>query len=132
MKVARFYGPGDIRIEEVPEPTAGPGEVKIRVRNCSTCGTDLKIYRFGHYRIEPPRVMGHEIAGEIVEVGAEVTGHAVGERVQVIAAIPDGICEECRRGRQTVCRNQESMGYQYDGGFAEYMIVPRSVLAVGG
>ena len=132
MKVARFYGPGDIRIEDAPEPTAGAGEVKIRVRNCSTCGTDLKIYRFGHYRIEPPRVMGHEIAGEIVEVGAEVSGHAVGDRVQVIAAIPDGTCEECRRGHQTVCTNQESMGYQYEGGFAEYMIVPRSVLAVDG
>jgi len=132
MKVARFYGPGDIRIEDAPEPTAGAGEVKIRVRNCSTCGTDLKIFRSGHFRIEPPRVMGHEIAGEIVEVGDGVAGHAVGERVQVIAAIPDGTCDECRRGRQTVCRNQESMGYQYDGGFAEYMIVPRSVLAVGG
>ncbi|MFG1968724.1 zinc-dependent dehydrogenase [Nonomuraea fuscirosea] len=126
MKVARFHAPGDIRIEDAPEPVAGPGELKIRVRNCSTCGTDAKIFKFGHHHIVPPRVMGHEIAGEVVGTGA---------RVQVIAAIPCGTCAECRRGRrgrQTVCPNQESMGYHYDGGFAEYMIVPAKVLAVDG
>ncbi|MGP3959630.1 zinc-dependent dehydrogenase [Nonomuraea sp. 3N208] len=123
MKVARFHAPGDIRIEDAPEPAAGPGELKIRVRNCSTCGTDAKIYKFGHHHIRPPRVMGHEIAGEVVDTGA---------RVQVIAAIPCGACAECLRGRQTVCPNQESMGYHYDGGFAEYMIVPAKVLAVDG
>ncbi|MGI5291256.1 zinc-dependent dehydrogenase [Nonomuraea polychroma] len=123
MKVARFHAPGDIRIEDAPEPVAGPGELKIRVRNCSTCGTDAKIYKFGHHHIRPPRVMGHEIAGEVVDTGA---------RVQVIAAIPCGACAECLRGRQTVCPNQESMGYHYDGGFAEYMIVPAKVLAVDG
>ncbi|MEU6723894.1 zinc-dependent dehydrogenase [Nonomuraea wenchangensis] len=123
MKVARFHAPGDIRIEDAPEPVAGPGELKIRVRNCSTCGTDAKIYKFGHHHIVPPRVMGHEIAGEVVDSGA---------RVQVIAAIPCGACPECLRGRRTVCPNQESMGYHYDGGFAEYMIVPAKVLAVDG
>jgi L-iditol 2-dehydrogenase len=132
MKVVRFYAPGDVRVEDAPEPQAGPGEVKIRVRNCSTCGTDLKIYRYGHHRIEPPRVMGHEIAGEIAQLGDGVEGWAVGDRVQVIAAIPCGQCAECRRGRMTVCPNQESMGYQYDGGFAEYMTVPAKVLAVDG
>jgi L-iditol 2-dehydrogenase len=132
MKVARFYAPGDIRIEDAPEPTVGPGEVKIRVRNCSTCGTDLKIFRFGHPNIRPPRVIGHEIAGEVVDVGEGVSGWAEGDRVQVIAAIPDGTCEECRRGHLTVCENQLSMGYNFEGGFAEYMIVPREVLAVDG
>ncbi|GAB3137466.1 zinc-dependent dehydrogenase [Microbispora hainanensis] len=132
MKVARFHAPGDIRLEEVPEPVARPGEVKIRVRNCSTCGTDVKIYRFGHHHIRPPRVMGHEIAGEIVELGEGVTGWSPGDRVQVIAAIPCGQCEECRRGHLTVCPNQESMGYHYDGGFAQYMVVPAKVLAVDG
>jgi L-iditol 2-dehydrogenase len=129
VKVARFHAPGDIRIEEAPEPVAGPGEMRIRVRNCSTCGTDAKILKHGHYHIRPPRVMGHEIAGEVVD---PVDGWAVGERVQVIAAIPCGTCPECRRGRMTVCPNQESMGYHYDGGFAEYMIVPAKVLAVDG
>ncbi|WP_326558439.1 zinc-dependent dehydrogenase [Micromonospora sp. NBC_01796] len=132
MKVVRFHAPGDVRIEDVPEPTPGPGDVKIRVRNCSTCGTDVKISKFGHHHIHPPRVMGHEIAGEVVETGADVTGWAPGDRVQVIAAIPCGQCAECRRGRMTVCPNQESMGYHYEGGFAQYLVVPAKVLAVDG
>ena len=133
MKVARFYEPGDIRLEDMPEPTPGAGEVKLRVRACSTCGTDVKIFRFGHHHIVPPRVIGHEIAGEIVELGANVDAQwAVGDRVQVIAAIPCGQCDYCRRGWRTICPNQESMGYHYDGGFAEYMVVPAKVLAVDG
>jgi L-iditol 2-dehydrogenase len=132
MKVVRFHAPGDVRIEDVPEPIPGPGDVKIRVRNCSTCGTDVKISKFGHHHIHPPRVMGHEIAGEVVEAGANVTGWAAGDRVQVIAAIPCGQCAECRAGRMTVCPNQESMGYHYEGGFAQYLVVPAKVLAVKG
>ncbi|MFC4565679.1 zinc-dependent dehydrogenase [Nocardiopsis mangrovi] len=132
MKVARFYAPGDIRIEEAEEPQAGPGELKLRVRNCSTCGTDAKIYRHGHHHIAPPRVIGHEIAGEVVAVGDGAGDWSPGDRVQVIAAIPCGQCPDCERGWRTICPNQESMGYQYDGGFAEYLIVPAKVLAVDG
>ncbi|WP_405100233.1 zinc-dependent dehydrogenase [Micromonospora sp. NBC_01412] len=132
MRVVRFHAPGDIRIEDAPEPTPGPTDVKIRVRACSTCGTDVKISRFGHHHIVPPRVMGHEIAGEVVEVGGDVTGWQPGDRVQVIAAIPCGKCAECRRGRMTVCPSQVSMGYHFDGGFAEYMVVPHNVLDVDG
>jgi L-iditol 2-dehydrogenase len=92
----------------------------------------VKIFNHGHQHIDPPRVMGHEIAGDIVEVGAAVQGWAVGDRVQVIAAVPCGICDECRRGRMTICPNQTSVGYHYDGGFAQYLVVPRAVLAVDG
>jgi L-iditol 2-dehydrogenase len=132
VKVIRFHAPGDVRAEEAAEPSPGPGDVLLRVHACSTCGTDVKILRHGHHHIVPPRVMGHEIAGEVVSVGAEVAGWAVGDRVQVIAAIPCGQCPDCRRGRMTVCPNQESMGYHYDGGFAELMVVPAKVLAVEG
>jgi L-iditol 2-dehydrogenase len=132
MKVARFYAPGDVRIEDAAEPAAGPGELRLRVRACSTCGTDVKIFRFGHHHIVPPRVIGHEIAGEIVGIGDGTTGWTLGDRVQVIAAIPCGQCADCRRGWPTICPNQESMGYHYDGGFAEYMVVPAKVLAVDG
>jgi len=69
MKAAVFHAPLDVRLEDVPEPTAGEGEVKLRIRNCSTCGTDVKIFNNGHQNMDPPQVMGHEIAGEIVEVG---------------------------------------------------------------
>lgn len=136
MKVARYYAPGDIRLEQLREPDVAPGEVKIRVRACSTCGTDVKISRSGHQNMTPPQVMGHEIAGEIVSVGDGVDqgqeGWQVGDRVQVVAAIPDGTCPDCLAGHQSICPNQLSMGYQFPGGFAEYMIVPRQVLAVDG
>ena len=138
MKVARFYAPGDLRYEDADEPTPGPDEVKIKVHACSTCGTDVKIFGAGHQNLHPlPRVIGHEIAGEVVEVGSEVNSTfdaswAPGDRVQVIAAVPCGDCEECSRDRMSVCPNQVSMGYQFDGGFAEYMIVPREVLKVDG
>ena len=132
VKVAKFYAPGDIRLEDVDEPHVSTGEVKIRVRNCSTCGTDVKILTSGHPNMSPPQVMGHEIAGEIVDVGAGVEGWSVGDRVQVIAAIPDGTCDDCLAGNPTICPNQLSMGYQFPGGFAEYMIVPREVLRVSG
>lgn len=132
MKALRFHAPEDVRLEDVPEPECGPDEVKLRVRNCSACGTDVKIFHNGHQNLSPPRTIGHEIAGEVVEVGADVTGWAVGDRAQVIAAVPCGTCYECRKGWMAVCQNQTSVGYQYDGGFAEYVVVPRQVLAVDG
>ena len=132
MRVARFHAPGDVRLEDAPEPSAGPREVKIRVRACSTCGTDVKISKFGHHHIHPPRVMGHEIAGEVVEVGAAVSGWEAGDRVQVIAAIPCGDCAFCAKGQMNICPDQVSMGYHFDGGFAEFMVVPENVLKVDG
>ncbi len=133
MLALRFHAPEDLRLEDVPEPTCGTDEVKIRVKNCSTCGTDVKIRKNGHQNLTPPRIIGHEIAGEVVEVGPGVAGGwKPGDRVQVIAAVPCGKCHECRKGWMAVCQNQTSVGYQYDGGFAEYMIVPREVLAVDG
>ena len=138
MKALKFHAPGELRLEQIDEPEVAPGEVKIRVRACSMCGTDVKISRSGHPNMSAPQVMGHEIAGEIVDVGAgakpAMDGRewVPGDRVQVIAAIPDGTCEECRAGHQAICPNQLSMGYQFPGGFAEYLIVPREVLAVDG
>ncbi len=137
MNVARLYAPGDLRVEDAPVPEAGPGDLVIRVRTCSTCGTDAKIFRFGHHHISLPRVLGHEVAGEIAAVGPEVGGRdgdrwSEGDRVQIIAAIPDGICFFCRRGQHTVCEDLESIGYQYDGGFAEFMRVPAKVRSVDG
>jgi L-iditol 2-dehydrogenase len=132
MKVARYYAPEDLRIEDASVPEPGPGELLLKVRNCATCGTDAKIYYHGHHHIVPPRVIGHEVAGEVVALGAGTQGFAEGDRVQLIAAVPCGDCRECRRGNMTVCERLTSIGYHYDGGFAEYLVVPELVLRVGG
>jgi L-iditol 2-dehydrogenase len=132
LKVARFYAPGDLRIEEAPRPEAGPGELLMRVRACGTCGTDVKILNFGHHHVVPPRVLGHEVTGEVEELGPGTKGFSVGDRVQLIAAIPDGDCFECRHRSMSICSNQESIGYHYDGGFAEWLVVPAKVLKVKG
>jgi L-iditol 2-dehydrogenase len=103
----------------------------VRVLATGMCSSDWHAWA-GHDDIAFPHVPGHELAGEVVEVGAGVAGWAAGDRVQVIAAIPCGDCPDCLRGRMTVCPNQLSMGYHFDGGFAEYMIVPQEVVKVDG
>src|SRR5690625_349021 len=137
MKALRFYAPEDVRPEDHPEPTCGPDEVQIRGRTRPTCGTDGKLFDHAPRPLRPPRRSGHEVAGALVDVAADVrrvygTDWQVGDRVQVIAAVPCGECHECRKGWMAVCQNQTSMGYQYEGGFAEYMVVPRQVLKVDG
>jgi L-iditol 2-dehydrogenase len=132
MKAAVFRGPGDLRVEDVPTPTPGSREMKIRVMACATCGTDAKIFHHGHPRLEPPQIIGHEIAGEIIEIGSDVSGYSLGQRVQVIAAVPCENCWACKAGRQGICPNQTSMGYQYAGGFAEEMIIPEQVITANG
>ena len=132
MKAALFRGPGDLEVIDVETPSAGPGELKIRVESCATCGTDAKIFGHGHPRLEPPQIIGHEIAGEIIEIGTATSGYEIGDRVQIIAAVPCEECWACKAGKQGICINQTSMGYQYAGGFAEEMIVPASVLKAKG
>ena len=132
MKAALFQGPGDLHVIDVDSPSAAPDELKIRVESCATCGTDAKIFGHGHPRLNPPQIIGHEIAGEIIEVGEDTSGYSLGDRVQIIAAVPCEECWACAAGKQGICINQTSMGYQYPGGFAEEMIVPAAVLKANG
>jgi L-iditol 2-dehydrogenase len=132
VKVARFEGPGNLSVIDVPKPTPGPKEILIKVKTCATCGTDAKIFKHGHPRLKPPQVIGHEISGEVVELGSQISGFELGARVQVIAAIPCGDCWLCKSHRMTICENQLSMGYQFAGGFAEYMVIPWEVIRVNG
>ena len=90
MKAAIYRGPKDLKVENVDEPQVQAGQLKLKIHACATCGTDAKIFHVGHPRLTPPQIIGHEIAGEVVEVGAGVSGFAVGNRVQVIAAITLG------------------------------------------
>src|SRR5688572_15029601 len=108
MLAAVFYAPGDVRFEEIPVPSAGPGEVVVRIRRALTCGTDLKTYRRGHPTImqRVPTPFGHEFAGDIVEVGAGVGDRwQPGMRVVAANSAPCNRCLYCRLGRQSLCEN---------------------------
>ena len=132
MKAAMFKGPQDLSVIDVDLPKIKDDEILIKVYACATCGTDAKIFHHGHQRLTPPQIIGHEIAGQVTEIGKNITKTKVGDRVQVIAAIPCGDCWTCNQGKMTICRNQLSMGYQFPGGFAEYMIIPKEVVVVDG
>ena len=132
MKAAMFRGPQDLSVIDFELPKIKDDEILIKVFACATCGTDAKIFNHGHPRLTPPQIIGHEIAGEVTEIGKNITKTKVGDRVQVIAAIPCGNCWTCNQGKMTICRNQLSMGYQFPGGFAQYMIIPKEVVVVDG
>lgn len=120
MRVAMYYNNRDVRLEEMPAPQIGPGELLVKVIASGVCGSDVMEW----YRIKKaPRVLGHEIAGEIVEVGAGVERYQVGDRVFVSHHIPCNTCRYCLNGHHTVCETLHTTNYD-PGGFAEYLRVP--------
>jgi L-iditol 2-dehydrogenase len=122
MKVAR--GVGNVELRDIPEPSAGVGQVKIQVQAAGICGTDLHIYK-DEFRSVPPVVLGHEIAGEIVELGEGVDGLKIGERVTTETYFSTcGECAYCRTGHQNLCLNRRSIGSAVNGGFTNYVVVP--------
>ncbi len=131
MKAAVFHGAGDLRVEEVPRPSAGPGEAVIRVTLTTICGTDLHILR-GEYPVRAGLVIGHEPVGVVEELGAGVTGWEPGERVLVGAITPCGQCRACLAGQHSQCGHgggYEALGgwrfgNTIDGAQAEYLRVP--------
>ncbi len=126
MKAAFYYGVGDIRVEEVPVPEIAEGELLVRVKACAVCGTDNRIYRFGHFKIPAGarRVLGHETCGEIAKAGAKVQSFAVGERVAIAPNIGCGSCHMCIQGFNQLCPTYEAFGISLDGGFAQYLRIP--------
>jgi L-iditol 2-dehydrogenase len=125
MLAALYHGPHDIRLEEVPVPQPGPGEAVMRVRAASVCATDLRIFNHGHFKIpeNAVRILGHEVAGEIVAVGEQVTYLSPGTRVAVAPNVGCGVCWECVRGNNNLCPDYDAFGITLDGGFAEYMLI---------
>jgi threonine 3-dehydrogenase len=114
-------------IRDVPVPTAGPGEVLLRVLRAGVCGTDLHIWswdRWSQGRIKPPVTLGHEFVGEILELGPGVTELKPGERVSCESHIVCHTCIACRTGNSHVCENTRILGVDVNGGFAEYVAVP--------
>jgi L-iditol 2-dehydrogenase len=126
MRAAVYRGVNDVRVETVPVPEIGAGEVLIRVAACGVCGTDLKKIHTGSH--SAPRIFGHETAGTIAAVGTEVKGFAVGDRVMVFHHIPCGECYYCRKKTFAQCETYKKVGCTAGfepsgGGFAEYVRV---------
>jgi L-iditol 2-dehydrogenase len=119
----------EIEEKEIPEPKEN--EILIKVKSCAICGTDIKVFHHGHKHIVFPRITGHEVSGVVFKVGKNVKEYKEGDRVAVAPAIPCGECYYCRKGQQTMCDNLEAIGYHYDGGFAEYMLVPEDAVLNG-
>ncbi|MBN1836808.1 MAG: alcohol dehydrogenase catalytic domain-containing protein [Spirochaetales bacterium] len=121
----------DLVLENRPIPRAGESTAVIKVRAGSICGTDLRAYLHGSSRIQAPRIIGHEVSGEIVEAGRRVEGFAVADRVTVAPAIGCGRCYACRRGYTNLCDDLLTIGFQCDGGFAEFMEIPGRAFSAG-
>lgn len=118
---------------EAEEPSPGPKEVKIRVRACGVCGSDIHGMDGSSGRRIPPIIMGHEAAGEIAEVGAEVSDWKVGDRVTFDSMISCGECDACRAGMTNLCESRQVLGvscgeYRRHGAFADYVVVPQHIL----
>jgi threonine 3-dehydrogenase len=116
-----------IWLENVPEPKVGHNDVKIRIRKTAICGTDIHIYSWDSWAqktIPVPMAVGHEYSGEIVEIGSEVQGFQVGDRVSGEGHITCGYCRNCRAGRRHLCRNTTGVGVNRAGSFADYLVIP--------
>lgn len=135
MKALRYYGREDMRLEDIPEPETGSDEVKIKVKWCGVCGSDVHEYRSGPILLpvkkphpltgrQAPITGGHEFSGDVVEIGSSVTNFEVGDRVTVRPTIPCYKCYYCKQGRHIQCSTLGTIGLAADGAFAEFVVVP--------
>ncbi len=125
--IAKVRPEPGVEIIDVPEPTIKPGHVKIKLEAASVCGTDLHIYNWDEWsasRIKPPRIIGHEFCGTVVEVASDVADRKIGDFVASESHIVCGHCKQCLSGQGHVCVNTSILGVDVDGGFAEFAVIP--------
>jgi 2-desacetyl-2-hydroxyethyl bacteriochlorophyllide A dehydrogenase len=125
MKAAVLHGAYDIRIEDIPKPMVEPNDILVKVNACGICGSDLHYYKLGD---REGMIFGHEFSGDVVEVGANVTGIIEGERVTGAGYRPCGQCYWCKQGQVHRCSAMAMVGYELPGALAEYVLVPRAQL----
>jgi L-iditol 2-dehydrogenase len=133
MLAVVYHGPEDLRVEMHPVPEIAPGEVLLKVLSTGICGTDVRILHGAHRKYTPGtvRIPGHEVVGDIVEVGADVKGLEVGQRVFMAPNMGCGHCRQCISGNNNLCANYDAPGITFDGSFAEYMRVPSAAILQG-
>lgn len=132
MKALIYRGPNDFRVEDKPIPNIGRGEVLLKVKACGICGTDIKIFNFGHRRIKKGLTTGHEIVGQIIKAKSQKRDIKVGDHVIVVTPVGCMRCRFCLAGKQNMCsrvvEEAYSIGYYVDGGFAEYIKIPKEAV----
>jgi len=134
MKAVVYYAPGDVRVEDVPPPECGEGDVLVDVDACAVCGSDLKSFRHGNPRLKPPLTLGHEFTGRIGRLGSAVSsdaGLSVGDRVVMATSTSCGKCFYCQRGWANLCVDLAPMGFSYPGGMAEQVVIPARAVRNG-
>lgn len=131
MKAAVMEDIGKIVVKDVPRPKIKAGELLLSVEACAVCGSDVRTIWHGSSHVKPPRILGHEVVGTILEVGEGVSGYEVGDLVAVAPAIGCGKCMYCRSGHTNMCPELETIGFEFDGGFAEIMVVPAKAILQG-
>ncbi len=130
MKACLFRAPGDVAVVERPVPEPAAGGLLLRVGAAGLCHSDVRVYK-GEKYAKPGVVPGHEVAGVIEAVGDGVTSFAAGDRVALCPIVACGVCDFCRVGKRNRCPKRVTLGYDEDGGAAEYMVVPEVILRLG-
>lgn len=130
MKALVFHEPGRIAVEERPDPQPGPGEALVRVAATSICHSDVRVFR-GLKRATPGVIPGHEVAGVVAAVGPDVAHVRPGDRVAIDPVLADGDCFFCRQGKRNRCASRVTLGYERDGGLAEFLLAPAALVAQG-
>ncbi|MFP3853604.1 MAG: zinc-binding dehydrogenase [Anaerolineales bacterium] len=133
MEAAVYKGIEEIEIKQIERPEPGPGEALMKIGAGGVCGTDLRIFANGHHRIPPGtrRILGHELAGEIIAVGERVSSLTLGDRVGVAPNIGCGVCTQCVAGWTNLCEDYQAFGISLDGAFADYMLISREAIQQG-
>ncbi len=131
MKAAVLEDYNKMVVKEVPTPKVTDDSVLVRVKACAVCGSDIRIYHHGNSRVKMPQIIGHEISGYVVAVGKNVTRFKEGDRIAIGADVPCGECVFCEAGIGNNCQINYAMGYQFAGGFAEYLLLNRIVVNFG-
>ena len=134
MRAAIWNGPGSMEIGTAPDPECPEDGVMLRVLACGVCGTDVRSFYNGDRRIEAPWVLGHEISGEVVEIGPRAEeevgelGIGLGDAVHCISTLWCGHCRMCRGGAENLCLHGELMGFDHPGAYADRVAIPNIAL----
>ena len=132
MRAVILAGPNDFKAGQIETPRIGDGDLLLQIKKAAICGTDIRILEGKKTKdVRYPSVIGHEMCGVIKEVGKNVKGFAVGDKVAIANVIPCHSCKSCLTGRENACLNRKAIGYEFDGAFAEYVLIPQIALESG-